>query len=68
MTTNVIDKLPDYLWSDLLGVPFLRHGRDEKCGMDCLGLVLTVTERMGVDFPDPLAGLDVPEAREPSTY
>lgn len=37
--------------NDLIGVPFKTHGRDKK-GMDCYGLVIEITKRLGVTFPD----------------
>ncbi len=43
--------------TELLGVPFLEHGRDPGAGLDCLGLVLHVyREALGVDLPDPWSG------------
>lgn len=40
-------------YSDLLGTPFLRHGRSKE-GIDCLGIVLEMYRRAGIDVPDPL--------------
>ena len=37
---------------DLIGIPFERGGRDRRRGLDCLGVVLEVLERLGV--PEPL--------------
>lgn len=37
---------------DLIGVPFLDKGRDQKRGLDCWGLVLEVQRRIGNAVPD----------------
>lgn len=34
-------------WEDLIGVPYIEGGRDPSQGLDCMGLVLEVTARMG---------------------
>jgi hypothetical protein len=47
MTAQTQSKLDDALWVDLLGVPFLSHGRDEKQGLDCFGLIKVVLRRQG---------------------
>lgn len=46
-----VDRAPDF--TDLLGVKFRRGGIDPATGLDCLGLVLLVRERMGrpLDIP-----------------
>jgi cell wall-associated NlpC family hydrolase len=40
-------------YSDLLGTPFVRHGRSKE-GIDCLGIVLEMYRRAGIDLPDPV--------------
>lgn len=40
---------------DLIGVPWIEGGRDPKQGLDCLGVVLEVLERMGLPAFDPWA-------------
>jgi cell wall-associated NlpC family hydrolase len=37
---------------DLIGIPFLRGGRDRE-GADCLGLLHLVLEERGIPFRDP---------------
>ena len=37
--------------SDLIGVPFLKNGRDKK-GIDCYGLVLEIYKRKGFNAPE----------------
>lgn len=37
--------------ADLIGIPFKVHGRD-KTGMDCYGLLIEISKRLGVNFPD----------------
>ena len=39
-------------YDDLVGVPFLEHGRDPRKGLDCWGLVRTVYSRVGIELPD----------------
>lgn len=39
------------MFEDLLGVPWLRGGRDEK-GMDCYGLAMEVRKRIGDPVPE----------------
>ena len=44
------------LFVDLIGVPHLTNGRDPKKGLDCYGLVLEASKRMGydaIDYNDP---------------
>lgn len=38
---------------DLLGCDWVEGGRDPETGMDCLGVVLVVLERAGIDARDP---------------
>ena len=38
--------------SDLIGVPYVEFGRDIKKGLDCYGLVIEVTRRMGKPLRD----------------
>lgn len=40
------------MYSDLLGVKFLVHGRSKKEGFDCYGLAMEVLKRNGVFLPD----------------
>lgn len=46
--------------SDLIGVPFVYNGRDEKAGLDCYGCARVVYERMTgilpIDFATPSDG------------
>lgn len=42
----------DKLFEDLIGIPYLRHGRDPKVGLDCYGVVRITSERMGYVSPD----------------
>ena len=37
---------------DLINVPFLDKGRDFHVGLDCWGLVLEVSRRLGHELPD----------------
>lgn len=37
---------------DLIGVPFLTHGRDASTGFDCYGLAIEVSKRMGHELPE----------------
>ena len=37
---------------DLIGIPFVRGGRDPQRGMDCQGLVMAALARWGCDVPD----------------
>lgn len=45
-------------YSDLIGTPFLRHGRS-KDGIDCLGVVLEMYRRFGIALTDPVETLPV---------
>ena len=38
--------------SDLIGVPFVNHGRDIHDGLDCYGLVMEVFRRYGKHIPE----------------
>jgi cell wall-associated NlpC family hydrolase len=40
---------------DIIGVPWIEGGRDPSSGLDCLGVVLLVLERMGLPSFDPWA-------------
>lgn len=40
------------LFEDLIGIPYLIHGRDPKVGLDCYGLVRVASTRMGFFSPD----------------
>ena len=37
--------------SDLVGIPYVRHGRDE-CGLDCFGLIWLIAKRNGTPIDD----------------
>ena len=37
---------------DLIGVPFMNHGRNHEYGLDCYGLVKEVYKRYGQDIPE----------------
>ena len=39
-------------FSDLIGIPFSPHGRDET-GIDCFGLIWLIAFRKGIIIPDP---------------
>lgn len=39
--------------SELIGIPFLRGGRDPRVGVDCLGLVLLRCQQVGLPWCDP---------------
>ena len=38
--------------ADLVGIPYVRHGRDE-CGLDCFGLIWLIAKRNGTPIEDP---------------
>lgn len=38
--------------SDLIGIPFVNHGRNIENGLDCYGLVMEVYRRMGIHLPE----------------
>lgn len=40
------------LFTDLIGLPYTLHGRDVKKGLDCYGLVMEVSKRMGYYAPE----------------
>jgi len=39
-------------FADLVGIPYARHGRDER-GLDCFGLVWLAARRLGTPIGDP---------------
>ncbi len=39
-------------YADLIGVPFLNHGRDPEKGLDCYGLVTEIYKRQGIKIPE----------------
>jgi cell wall-associated NlpC family hydrolase len=51
-------------YSDLLGVKYLKDGRDEK-GFDCFGLIQFLHKRMGKDLPEYITQLDCEELKSP---
>jgi len=48
------------LFDDLVGIKFVKGGRDVKTGLDCYGLCKEVYRRIGIDLPE----YDSPEFRE----
>jgi hypothetical protein len=46
------------MFNDLIGIPFKEHGRSKE-GLDCLGLVLEVQNRLGFYVKDPCEYRDV---------
>ena len=40
----------------LLGIPYVRLGRNPQVGLDCWGLVIEFYKRMGVKLEDPVSG------------
>lgn len=48
---------------DLVGVPYLRHGRS-RAGMDCLGVLLHVYAAAGRSLPDPRPGCGAAALRQ----
>ena len=40
-------------FGDLIGVPFVRGGRDPAGGLDCVGLTLEIYRRAGIELPEP---------------
>jgi hypothetical protein len=38
-------------YDDLIGIPYKPHGRDES-GLDCFGLILVISKRLGKPLPD----------------
>ena len=51
MSASAVE-IPFDLYGDLIGVPFVRGGRDTSTGLDCYGLVIEMNRRLGVDIPD----------------
>ncbi len=45
--------MPRLRFSDLLGVPYLHRGRDPCVGLDCLGVLLEVYHRLGIELEEP---------------
>lgn len=41
---------------DLVGAPYKVWGRDPETGIDCLGVVLELYRRLGIELPDPRPG------------
>lgn len=39
-------------YEDLIGIPFINHGRDMRTGFDCYGLVIEIYRRMGIHIPE----------------
>ena len=39
-------------FSDLVGIPFRRRGRDAKTGLDCWGLFRLAMSRFGLEIPE----------------
>ena len=42
----------DFVYDDLIGIPFVDGGRDAKSGLDCWGLVKEAFRRQGCEVPD----------------
>ena len=42
----------EFLYDDLIGIPFVDGGRDAKKGLDCWGLVKEAFRRQGYEVPD----------------
>lgn len=36
----------------LLGVPFKHQGRNEKCGVDCVGIAVIIAKKLGLKIED----------------
>lgn len=45
-------------YEDLIGIPFVNHGRDRAVGFDCYGLVMEMYRRFGIDLPEFTADWD----------
>ena len=45
-------------YEDLIGIPFINHGRDRNVGFDCYGLVMEVYRRFGIELPEFTADWD----------
>jgi cell wall-associated NlpC family hydrolase len=45
-------------YEDLIGIPFVNHGRDRRTGFDCYGLVMEVYRRFGIELPEFTADWD----------
>ncbi len=39
-------------YSDLIGIPYVKGGRDPSKGLDCYGLCIVVFKRLGIDLPE----------------
>lgn len=63
MTASMHQALAAVNYDDLIGVPYLDHGRT-TAGLDCWGLVLLVYARLGLTVPDVFAGQDQRTVRE----
>ena len=51
-------------WLDaasLIGVPYLKNGRDPKTGLDCFGTLVECYRRMGVELPPAETGRTLSE-------
>lgn len=55
----------DFIYDDLIGVPFVDGGRDVKTGLDCWGLCLEAFRRQGVAVKDyHIAAIDAAKIAE----
>lgn len=52
-----LERLPDHLWADLVGLPFEIRGRGPH-SYDCFGVLCEVYRRHGIIIPDLYYGAD----------
>ena len=61
MDSQVFKRDLSVKFSDLVGVPYDKCGRDAVTGFDCFGLVAECYRRMGIDVPTLDSGKNVSE-------